>query len=141
MVDRERVADLLVAAEAYLADVRRFAAETGRERFLADRGEQYRILFPLQQAVQVAIDLAAHLLADRPGHRPATLAGLFDALAEGHLVADDLARRLAAMARFRNLLVHQYADLDPGRVWTIVTEDLADVDRFLAVVAAHLEDG
>lgn len=139
MVDRERVADLLVVAEAYLADVRRFAEETGRQGFLADRGEQYRIQFPLQQAIQVAIDLAAHLLADQPGHRPGTLAGLFEALAQRDLIAADLARRLAAMARFRNLLVHQYADVDPDRVWAIVTEDLADIDRFLAVVATHLE--
>lgn len=139
MVDPDRVSALLIAAEAYLDDVRRFAAETGRARFLADRGEQYRIEFPLQQAIQIAIDLAAHLLADTPGHRPDTLAGLFFALAERGMIATELANRLAAMARFRNLLVHRYAELDPRRVWDIVTTRLTDVDAFLAVVAAELD--
>lgn len=138
MVDEERIVDLLAAAEAYLADVRTFADEVGRERFLAERGEQYRIAFPLQQAIQLAIDLAAHLLADRPAHRPGTLAGLFDALAEQGVVDQELARRLAAMARFRNLLVHRYADLDLTRVWEIATSDLHDIDAFLGVVAAQL---
>lgn len=138
MVDEERISDLLVAAEAYLADVRHFADEVGRDGFLAERGEQYRIAFPLQQAIQIAIDLAAHLLADQPGHRPATLAGLFDALADRGILDLELAGRLAAMARFRNLLVHQYAEVDAARVWEIVTGDLTDVDAFLAQVAGRL---
>ena len=139
MVDRDRVGELLVAAEAYLDDVRRFAAEVGREGFLAERGEQYRIEFPLQQTIQIAIDLAAHLLADTPGHRPGTLAGLFDALGERGMLTPELASQLAAMARFRNLLVHWYAELDPVSVWDLVTTNLNDVDAFLAVAAAELE--
>ena len=135
MVDQARVLDLLAAAEAYLADVRRFRDDVGRERFLAERGEQYRIQFPLQQAIQICIDLAAHLVAESAGHRPDTLAELFVALAERDLIDDSLAVRLGAMARFRNLLVHEYAEVDPDRVWEILTDDLGDVDTFLGVVA------
>ena len=140
MVDDERVADLLIETEAYLAEVRAFADEVGREQFLADRGEQYRIEFPLQQAIQRGIDIAAHVLADRPGRRPDTLAGLFTALADRKVISDDLAVRLAAMARFRNLLVHQYAEVVPSRVWSIVEEDLDDLREFLAVVAGILDE-
>lgn len=140
MTDRDRVADLLVAAESYLADVRRFRDQIGREAFLADRGEQYRIQFPLQQAIQNCIDLAAHLLADSPGRRPGTLAGLFAALTDRGLLERDLSLRLGAMARFRNLLVHEYADLDPVRVWEIVEHDLGDLDEFLRVVATRTDD-
>lgn len=139
MVDRDRVSDLLVAGEAYLTDTRRFADEAGRDRFLANRGEQYRVEFPLQQAIQIGIDLAAHLLADQPGRRPGTLAGMFVALADRELIPADLATRLAAMARFRNLLVHEYADVDPEKVWTIVSNDLDDLEAFFAEVARTLE--
>lgn len=141
MVDEQRVADLLVAAEAYLADVRRFVAAVDRATFLEDVGEQYRIAFPLQQAVQRCTDIAAHWLADGPGPRPESAAGLFSALADRGALDRQLADRLAAMARFRNLLVHQYADVDPARVWTILHEDLDDVADFLGVVARALGDG
>src|SRR5690606_28642184 len=104
-------------------------------RFLADRGEQYRIQFPLQQAIQICIDLAAHLVAESAGHRPETLSELFTGLAERGTIDADLAVRLGAMARFRNLLVHEYADVDAERVWEIVEHDLGDVDTFLGVVA------
>jgi hypothetical protein len=52
MVDADIVASLLAAGDTYLADVRRFRDEAGRERFLADRGEQYKVEFPLQQVIQ-----------------------------------------------------------------------------------------
>ena len=141
MVDQARVLDLLTSAEAYLADVRRFRDDIGRDGFLAERGEQYRIQFPLQQAIQICIDLAAHLVAESAGHRPDTLAELFVALAERGLIDDDLAVRLGAMARFRNLLVHEYAEVDPARVWEIVADDLGDVETFLGIVARRAAQG
>lgn len=140
MVDRPRVLDLLTAGDAYLTDVRRFRDEVGRERFLAERGEQYRIQFPLQQAIQVCIDLAAHLVAESAGHRPDTLAELFVVLADRDVVDRELATRLGAMARFRNLLVHEYAEVDSQRVWEILTNNLDDIRAFLSVVARRAED-
>jgi uncharacterized protein YutE (UPF0331/DUF86 family) len=138
VVDADVVTSLLTAGEAYLADVRRFRDEAGRDRFLADRGDQYKIEFPLQQVIQVAVDLAAHAMVDVPGPRPNTLAGLFDALAERRLIDRPLATRLAAMARFRNLLVHRYADIDHERVWDIVNSRLGDLDEFFQHIARAL---
>jgi len=57
--------------------------------------------------------------------------GVFAQLEEaGHLTAD-LADRLAAMARFRDLLVHGYADVDDDRVIEILHGDpVSDLARF-----------
>lgn len=141
MVDADIITTLLSAADGYLADVRRFRDEAGRDRFLADRGEQYKVEFPLQQVIQVAIDLAAHVMADAPGQRPNTLAGLFDALAERGLIDSKLATQLSAMARFRNLLVHRYGDIDPERVWDIVNTNLGDLDEYFHHMAQALTPG
>jgi uncharacterized protein YutE (UPF0331/DUF86 family) len=138
VVDADVVTGLLTAGEAYLADVRRFRDEAGRDRFLADRGDQYKVEFPLQQVIQVAVDLAAHAMVDAPGPRPNTLAGLFDALAERGLIDRPLSTRLSAMARFRNLLVHRYADIDHERVWDIVNARLGDLDEFFHHMALAL---
>lgn len=139
MVDTQAVSYLITVGEGYLADVRRYRDEAGEQRFLEDRGEQYRVEFPLQQAIRVCIDLAAHLLADAPGERPSTLPGTFSALAERGVVDRDLGSRLAAMARFRNLLVHGYADIIPERVWEIVTHHLGDIETYFGSVARSLE--
>ena len=38
------------------------------------------------------------------------------------------------MARFRNLLVHDYVRLDLDKVFDIATKDVADIERFGDVV-------
>lgn len=139
MVDTQAVESLIAGGEGYLADVKRYRDEAGEKRFLEDRGEQYRIEFPLQQAIQICIDLATHLLADSPGQRPSTLAATFEALAERGLVDRELGERLAAMARFRNLLVHGYADIIPERVWDIITNHLGDIETYFSQVARSLD--
>ena len=53
-------------------------------------------------------------------------------------VEEDLAVLLADAARFRNLLVHQYADVDDGRVVAIARERTGDLEAFRRAVVARL---
>jgi predicted nucleotidyltransferase len=66
--DRDRVLSRIADTEAYLADVERFRDAVERQTFLEERGEQYRIAFPLQQAIQGCLDIAAHWVASEAGH-------------------------------------------------------------------------
>jgi uncharacterized protein YutE (UPF0331/DUF86 family) len=52
-----------------------------------------------------------------------------------------LAASLADAARFRNLLVHRYADIDDQRVVQFVRQRLADLEDYVEVIAARLVDG
>ena len=54
------------------------------------------------------------------------------------IVAPDLAERLQRMARFRNLLVHVYWNLDHRQVHKTMREDLGDLRAFAAAVVALL---
>lgn len=53
-------------------------------------------------------------------------------LEEHGLLPGDLATRLSAAAGFRNLLVHEYARIDDGRVHIFLTEGLDDLQAFAA---------
>jgi Ribonuclease HepT-like len=55
---------------------------------------------------------------------------------EAGVLGAELAGRLERMARFRNLLVHQYAEVDDPRVFEFLRKDVGDVDRFIAAVLA-----
>jgi uncharacterized protein YutE (UPF0331/DUF86 family) len=111
----------------------------GAEAFRKELRSYLAAQHALQQSIEAALDTANHLLAANRFRRPETLAGLFEILvAEGALDAE-LGARLGRMARFRNLLVHHYAALEPARVWTAVTTDRHDITAFFDTVLGLLE--
>lgn len=55
------------------------------------------------------------------------------AVADRDVIPRDLAERLATAVGFRNILVHQYRDVDDERVARHL-DDLEDLDRFVDLV-------
>lgn len=53
------------------------------------------------------------------------------------LLDEHLADRVMAMTRFRNVLVHAYADVDAERVLRILHESVSDLDHFNEVLAGR----
>lgn len=113
--------------------------DLGADELAADEDLRNAVLMDLQQAIQACIDLAAHACADDALGAPATAAEAFALLARHGRVDETLARRLTGAAGLRNLIVHQYADIELERVLRIVREDLDDLRRF--VVAFHPSSG
>ena len=85
----------------------------------------------IERAVQVSLDIAAHIGADFDDIREFSAASTFLDLARHQVISEDLGRRLARTAGFRNLLVHRYASIDWSRVFVFITKDL-DVFRDFA---------
>ena len=68
-------------------------------------------------ATPAALALCYHVSARRLKRVPDDYAGCFACLADAGLVSTELSTRLQRMARFRNLLVHVYWEVDYGRVF------------------------
>lgn len=73
----------------------------------------------LQVAVDLAVDVNAHLAAAVLGRAPATGRESFSAAAEGGILSRELADLLAPAAGLRNVLVHRYvretaAEVEPA---------------------------
>lgn len=103
----------------------------GREAFLTDDRSYYAARTALLEATEAALDAANHVIAAEGFRRGEDYADLVTVLEEEGVLEADLAARVRAMARFRNLLVHRYGTLDRERVWQIVTEDRRDVEAFM----------
>ena len=92
----------------------------------------------LQIAIQAALDVASHIVADEGLGEPRTNRELFEALCRHGWVADKDRAGLADMAGFRNLLVRGYARVDPTTVRLVVEEHLGDLDSFVHSVRSSL---
>lgn len=93
----------------------------------------------LQLCVQAVLDLASHLVAvhDVPVHEEYRNNLL--ALAPLGVLPEAFARRIAPMAGFRNILLHQYLDVDLEEVHTLLNEHLDDFAEFAQRIEAFLE--
>lgn len=133
MVDRDLVRRRLLALEQYLRELGELT-RAGRDAYLADWRAQRAVERTLQLAIEVCLDLADHVIADRQLRVPESAADTFVSLRDAKLLDPGLADSLVKMARFRNLLVHDYTRLDAGRVFDIARTDVDDVRRFAEMV-------
>ena len=140
MVDTERLARLLDSMATELAVLAQLA-ERGDDQLLADPMLIRAIKYAFVVSIEAAIDVAEHVIASE-GHRvPESFADAFTVLEEAGLIDGELAQAMEDAARFRNLLVHGYADVDDTRVLEILRTGPADLRRYRSVIAAAVSGG
>lgn len=93
----------------------------------------------VQIAIQAALDIGSILLSQSSVEVPSEYADIFPALAEIDLLPSDFASRLVTMAKFRNVLVHMYAEIDLDRLHAYLQNDIDDFAIFSQYVAAYLK--
>lgn len=93
----------------------------------------------LSRAVQVSVDIAAHLIVGMDVPPSDTMEQTFDLLAQEGLLTNELASRLKKAVGFRNIAVHNYESINWEIVHGIVKFHLGDFSEFAKVVAIKLE--
>lgn len=133
MVDPDVVVRRLREIGRRLAQLRMLRA-AGRTSDLAVQAQVER---HLQVAIQGAIDVALHVVADDTDRTPDDYGSAFLVLAEVGVIDSELAARLRLATGLRNLLVHAYLDIDPDRLWEHL-DHLDDLDGFALAVTEYL---
>lgn len=139
MIDAEVLRLRIEALLEYLVRVDRFK-ELDRERFIAEPDTHHLAERYLQQAVEAAIDIAHHIIADRGYGAPATYREAFSILCKQGVVPAALSTRLQWWAGFRDVLVHGYLDADHGLAWDAIQSDLEDLCAWAATAAGWLSE-
>lgn len=109
------------------------------ERLAADYDLQDIVALNLTRAVQLCVDIGAHIIADRDVPPPETMGAAFDALVQIDLLDPELGRRLKSAVGFRNIAVHNYQAIDWAIVHAICRSSVSDFTAFAKRVAEVLE--
>jgi uncharacterized protein YutE (UPF0331/DUF86 family) len=118
----------------YVADVR-VRVQVDPARFEADEELHDLAGFHLMLALQNAVDLAFHLVADQGRGVPGSQREAFEALAREGVIDHELARALGDAASLRNRIAHQYGAIDWRRLLTEAPRHLEALERFAVRVA------
>ena len=99
------------------------------EQFSSDWGLQKIVERSLQVMIEVMIDIAERIVAQKGILPQKTAADTLKKLRELSIIQNDEA--YIKMVRFRNLVVHQYDSIDMGILYSIVQNNLEDFRTFI----------
>ncbi len=93
----------------------------------------------LQTAIESVIDCARLLVLVQEWRKLRDERDALVILAEKAVIAEDLAERLLRAKGFRNVLVHEYVELDPHLLYGHLKEGIPDLQAYARSLAAWLE--
>ena len=136
MVDEERVTRLLARVHQDLLVLAEEAAHP--EAVAADRLRLDAVKYRFVTAIEGCARVAHHLAASEGWTAPDSNAAALRSLGEHGVVSASTAEAAARAAGFRNVLVHQYAEVDDAAVIENLGR-LDDLRAFVREVAAWLD--
>ncbi len=137
-MDRELIERKLEDLERYAEELKKVQEKSLKE-IRASLLTSWGIEHGLQLAIQSLIDLGAYMLASLGEHRVEDYKDVIDRLGERGIIPADFSRRIRRMAGFRNILVHEYAEVDLGMVRDYLKHRLGDFEQFARYIRRYLD--
>ena len=133
MIDKNVILDKASRIERHLKRIEKKRDITINE-FLDNIDIQDILLFNLQVAIQSTIDMASHIIAEEEMGVAGSTSEIFYLLQENGCIGADLTEKIIRAVGFRNLLVHEYGNLDLKKVYKIFQDDIDELKEFVSVI-------
>jgi len=126
--------------ERCIRQIRRYYAMPSELPFAEDHLRQDAIAINLQRAAEQAIDLANHVIRKQKLGLPKESRESFDILAKENVIPGKLADKMKGMIGFRNIMVHEYQDLDIKIMVDVIEHCLDDLIVFTDYIMDYVRD-
>ncbi|MEI7990508.1 MAG: DUF86 domain-containing protein [Chloroflexota bacterium] len=108
--------------------------------FDTDFTSQDAAVLNILRACEQAIDLANHIIKLGRMGIPNSSVDSFDLIQRKNVISKELAEKLKNMVKFRNLIVHQYEEMDIEIVKSVIQKNLTDLGLYTDQVIAYFRD-
>lgn len=105
----------------------------------ADEDLLFSVEHQLHTAIEAVINIAEHIVAGLNLGHVDTAKDTLKILVKSKIIPAELGERLGDAADMRNILVHQYFEIDIKKITMAVTKDLNDLRAFAKAVYEFLE--
>lgn len=139
-ITQEKILEKIQNLDEYLENLETLQKEIkSEEQFLKDfhfygLAERY-----LQLACQCLIDILDLIIIEEGLKKPQDRRETVSLLYNKDIISEDLASRLEGISGFRNILVHEYGEIDRKRVYKYLRERLKDFRMFKKEILSWLE--
>jgi uncharacterized protein YutE (UPF0331/DUF86 family) len=105
--------------ERYVQQLRKFQ-HYSYDEIESDLEKRWAIEHGLQVSIQIVIDVGNHILASVGENQIDDYASILDKLGQRNILPPQFAAKIRGMAGFRNILVHEYAEVDLRAVYDVL---------------------
>ena len=135
-LDRERILAKIDQLDAYVAELKGIVPESFAEYQRVEKKRACERL--LQVSIAVVIDICNLLVSGLRLGLPAEEEDLFRKLLSAGIVDEEMRDSLREMRGFRNILVHEYAQVDDRLIYEAVKTKLEDFTLFRRDILLYL---
>lgn len=129
MVNKALIFRKVASLAEYRKQIGEYSALTV-EQYRSDWKTQRIVERTLQMMIELCADIANHVISDDGLRTPETYADTFRVLAENSVITPEQLAVMEKMAKFRNIVVHQYETVDAEIVILVLRRHMIDFDHF-----------
>ena len=137
MIDKKVIEERLKILEKSLE-----ALEKIRESSLNDISnsleKQWAVEHGWQLAIQTLLDIGSHILVEEGERNINNYTDVIRQLGRKGIVPKEFSKSIEGMAGLRNILVHEYVDVDLDVITKILQNKLEDFEKFISFIREYL---
>lgn len=114
MIDETLILRKLSELDTYRKQIEEYQGIPVAE-YEADWKTQRIVERTLHLMIELCADIGNHVISEQELEVPKSYANIFEILQQSGLISSQLAATMVRMAKFRNIVVHQYTEVDADR--------------------------
>ncbi len=139
MADKDVVESKLNFLREYLVDLKEYETISLSD-YKKNKKDQRFVERTIHLACESCLDIAAHIISTSGMREPRDNKDLFLILFENRIISEPVYEAMTKMAKFRNIIVHDYARIDPEIVVGILHRNVDDFRRFSKDIIQFLDN-
>lgn len=125
--------DKLNRLEDNLKILRSIKDDYSLEDMMADKVDEWGLRYGLFESIQIIIDLACHIAAEKNLGVPKNYSDCISLLISNKYLKQDLGKKIISMIGLRNLLIHEYGIIEIEKLWEYLNY-LDDIEHFIYAI-------
>ncbi len=137
-LDKELINLRIDIIERNLVEIEEITAE-GYYHFQTSYRDELAAKQALLESIEACIDISNHIIATLGLRRPTDYKDIFLILGEQDILDRTLSRKMQEMAKFRNVLVHRYINIETERLFHLMKNETDDFKEFIKQILDYLK--
>jgi len=138
MVDSDKLTKFIRELENYLLQIKELQ-KLEKQKYLDDWRTYYQVDRCLHLSLETFLSISEMVISEFKFRKPDGYIDIPKILYENNVISNELKEKLIDLAKFRNVLVHEYLYLDHERVYEHLHKDPEIIKEFLNVVKEFIK--